>query len=383
METEELEKLKKKYAVGEEKVAEISEVVLKRLTFGKKPCKNPVAIMVGGQPGAGKSGLINKTSLELPNAVILDVDDFRYFHPNIDEILKKYPNDLATFTLKFVNDIFNAVFSKLIVKKYNIISQKTLRDNKIIEDTLVYLREKKYGVVIRVLAVHELESKLSTLERSLSVKHAMGFCRWTPLKVQDYAYNGIPDTLLDIYNSETCDAVQVYTRGEIPNDSHLVYSLVKETSKSRIAKICEENKDLFLSCYNLDKYLDAKDALNKNREKDALLHIYDIFSRISVLKQNMDAEGQVYLDELETLAVNYFLNEKDMAAYMNNNIKLELSKEIMARKIALACRSKVDKENRQLMQLLEEEREMNKFNSAVIDKIINVYAAEIKEGVKK
>ena len=52
MNSEELEKLKKKYTVGEQKIEEISKVIYSRLVFEKTPQENPIAIIVGGQPGA-------------------------------------------------------------------------------------------------------------------------------------------------------------------------------------------------------------------------------------------------------------------------------------------------------------------------------------------
>jgi hypothetical protein len=76
------------------------------------------------------------------------------------------------------------------------------------------------------------------------------------------------------------------------------------------------------------------------------------------------------------------LNDID-GNYMNNNLKLELAKEVLARKIALQCKDGLDQNNTELMKLLEEEKEMNKFNTFVIVKIINVYGEEVKGDIQK
>lgn len=379
MDNETLEKLKEKYTVPDEKLEEIGDLIISKLTNGKTPVENPVAIIVGGQPGAGKSGLIDKTVAEMDNSVIFDLDDFRYFHPDIKEILKNYPNDLATFTIKFVNDVFKKfVFFKVIKMKYNIISQKTLRDDEIIADTLVDLDKMGYTVVVRALAVHELESKLSALERSLAVKRTVGFCRWTPIKTQDYAYNGLPLTTKHMFDSPYCDAVQIYTRNEVPVNSNLVYSKIKPSSEAKVQKSLKENPNLFLSNFGLDFYEDEVDAVLKNREKNALTCMGDIMTRIVLIRQKMDDEGKKYLEDLETLAAETFLKQNDTAEFMNNNIKLELAKEVMARKIADACGDNFNSEDENVKTLLKEEEEMNKFNTFVIDKIINKYGSEIK-----
>ena len=58
-------------------------------------------------------------------------------------------------------------------------------------------------------------------------------------------------------------------------------------------------------------------------------------------------------------------------------------KEIMARVIAFKYHEGVDEDDEGLKLLLWEEREMNRFNTVVIDKIINVYGKQIKNGEKK
>lgn len=64
---------------------------------------------------------------------------------------------------------------------------------------------------------------------------------------------------------------------------------------------------------------------------------------------------------------------------MNNNIKFEIAKEIMARKIAIACEKGFDPQNEEIKNLLEEEKQMNKFDAEIIDKIINIYGNEINK----
>ena len=65
---------------------------------------------------------------------------------------------------------------------------------------------------------------------------------------------------------------------------------------------------------------------------------------------------------------------------MNDNTKIEVAREVMNAMLARACRNGFDKKNKALTTLLKEEREMNKFNFKVIDKILNVYAPIIKKG---
>jgi len=177
--------------------------------------------------------------------------------------------------------------------------------------------------------------------------------------------------------------VQIYKRNIIPTNSILVYSKPKQTSLERLAESKKGNDDLFIGEYGLDNYKDETEAIVKNRNKNSLCDFNDFMTRIAIAKRVMDDEGLKYLYELEELATDYYLKENDLSeGTMNNNIMLELAKEIMARKIAMACKDGFKPDDEKVTSLLAEEREMNKFNTTVIDKIINVYGKEIKDGVK-
>ena len=67
--------------------------IKKLVTKGKTGVSNPITIVLGGQPGAGKSGIYNLARERFNgNIVELDCDKFREFHPNADELAKKQQN---------------------------------------------------------------------------------------------------------------------------------------------------------------------------------------------------------------------------------------------------------------------------------------------------
>ena len=64
---------------------------------------------------------------------------------------------------------------------------------------------------------------------------------------------------------------------------------------------------------------------------------------------------------------------------MNDNTKIEVAREVMNAMIAKHAKNGYDKNNQTLMTLLADEKAMNKFDFAVIDKIINDYGPMIKK----
>ena len=65
---------------------------------------------------------------------------------------------------------------------------------------------------------------------------------------------------------------------------------------------------------------------------------------------------------------------------MNDNTKIEVSREIMNAMIARHCRNGFNPNDRAIVTLLREEKEMNNFNFKVIDKILNVYGPMVRRG---
>ena len=65
---------------------------------------------------------------------------------------------------------------------------------------------------------------------------------------------------------------------------------------------------------------------------------------------------------------------------MNDNTKLEVAIEIMASKIAKAAQKGYDVDSKEMRELREEKEKMYKCDKEIIDKIINVYGKELREG---
>ncbi len=369
---------KKNFEVTIEKLEEIISVITERLCEEKTPAKEPIAFVIGGQPGAGKTGLIGKTLADFENAVVLDVDDYRYFHPEVLDIFKQFPEELVPLTKDFVNTISRTIVKRLIEKKYNLILHKTLKDDEIVGDTLIPLQQNGYFIAVRTMAVCELESRVSALERSLAFKNHMGWCRWVTSKNHEYAYNGIPTTTKQIFDEAYADVVQVYGRGDIPTSSVLMYSL-------KNAEMCDDKEISKLAIFdefNTQKYTDAEHAMIKVRELETQKVLSEVFYRLQIVRtQIVDSSDEKYIAEVEEMAQKYLAKSLEKTPYMNNNTKLELAKEVMARMIAVSLSNGFDRENEKLMTLLAEEKEMNKFNEEVIDKIIKVYAPLVKDNL--
>ena len=75
-----------------------------------EPAMLPRGYVLGGQPGAGKSGLIKRaTQLCFNNIIIISGDDFRKFHPDYKSFQEKYGKDSPKYTAAFAGKMTEAI----------------------------------------------------------------------------------------------------------------------------------------------------------------------------------------------------------------------------------------------------------------------------------
>ena len=71
----------------------------KSLIYRKESVQNPIAFVLGGQPGAGKTGLQDiMKELCHKNLIIINADEFRELHPDFQMLQDKYGKDSVDYT---------------------------------------------------------------------------------------------------------------------------------------------------------------------------------------------------------------------------------------------------------------------------------------------
>lgn len=209
-----------KFKLDKETHDNIYKMLEDKMFFGKESCNNPKAVVLGGQPGAGKSTLIDIAKEEFldNNVVIINGDEFRRVHPESKKILKECEEEYAFYTDADVRVWTSDLFKKAIKDKYNIIFEGTMRTDTIC-NTLKELKDNDFLVEIKVLSVNGIDSIISTMERYENQKSFEGHGRVTPSESHKNAYYGMLDTLEAIEKQKCFDNLEILTR-----DGDIVYS---------------------------------------------------------------------------------------------------------------------------------------------------------------
>lgn len=289
MDNKEVEEILKEYKLSEEEHDELYGMIKRIWTADKFPVKNPIAVIIGGQTGAVKSGIISYSQkmFEDGNVVVINSDEIKPFHPKSEEIAKNYPELYTKITDQESNTWTSELFEETREEGYNIIFEGTMKNNRVADDAIENLIKRGYTVVVRGLAVCDLESRLSILERYEAQVATKGWGRLVVTEHHNQTYNGMPNTISYIEDTGKYDILEIFKRGETPDMPELIYGKINEQSNEKIKKSVENKK--FVS--TIDKkygYNSGKDAVLKYREEDYARVLPKCEERFKTIKKYMD-----------------------------------------------------------------------------------------------
>ena len=192
--------------------------ILKMYISSYSPSKNPKVFLLGGQPGAGKSGLENMLNLG-DEYISISGDDYREYHPRFREINLEYGKEASKYTQQWASQITEKLIEKLAKEKYNLIIEGTLRTAQLPLKEAGRFRKLGYEVELHVLAVKPEKSYLGTLLRYEEMIKWGKIPRMTPKEHHDLVVKNIGDNLEIIHNSKAFDNIKLFDR-----ENNLLYN---------------------------------------------------------------------------------------------------------------------------------------------------------------
>ena len=234
---------------------------------GKNPVQKPIAVIIGGQTGAGKGGLINysKKIFKDSNVVIINGDEIRLFHPKSEEIARIYPELYTKVTSQDSNLWTKKLFRELRKKRFNIIFEGTMKNNIIATEAITELQQLGYIIIVRGLAVGDLESRISILERYEKQVNQNGWGRLVIAEQHNETYIGMPETINYIEQENKYDILEIFSRGENPEKPINIYLKYDLDKKEDIINVINEKTNI-MEYEIISKYKSAKEAVLRTRE---------------------------------------------------------------------------------------------------------------------
>lgn len=262
-----LEEAVRHYKLTEEENRRIGNAINQIMMFGKQPQETPIAVIDIAPPGSGKTGLNGYALKQFPNEnlIIVNNDELKPFHPQANEIAEKYPEYYIKITNEESKRWTDNLVDKAIEGKYNFLYEGTGRKIVIFQRMIEQMRKQGYKIIVRAMAVNELNCLMSIVERYEGQVETKGWGRLVSVSTFYKAYDDeMLNTLNTFETTQMVDAVEVYIRGDNPAEPKKIYG---NTSR---------------------EYKDAKTAVIEGRKQDETKAMYYFNTHFSKNKKEYD-----------------------------------------------------------------------------------------------
>ena len=185
------------------------------------PQENPKAVVLAGQPGAGKGGLAKAVEREFSgNIVKIDPDELRDQHPGFKQFREQEPYTWSDRTHPDASAWAKELRQAAVEGQRNVLIDTTLGNADSAVKTIKDLQAKGYQVEVRVVAAHRLESELGVDQRFSDKFDKDGYGRYVPEKARADTYKELLGNL-DKVQAETGARIRIYNRdGQPLYDNH-------------------------------------------------------------------------------------------------------------------------------------------------------------------
>jgi len=190
--------------------------VAPRLFRGTQSVEQPTAIILGGQPGSGKTPMQNHAAREFAASggmVKIIGDDLRAYLPYYKSLQRADDKSAAFYTDRDSGRLVEKAIAEAAQRRVNVLVEGTMRNPETVVATLRQFRDAGFRTDARALAVSPEMSSLGILQRYAAQKESRGIGRMTTTEAHQNALHGMLDTLDRLQDGRLADKLTIYRRG--------------------------------------------------------------------------------------------------------------------------------------------------------------------------
>ncbi len=185
-----------------------------------KQVEEPVLYVVGGQPGAGKSTLVDSICDRLADrggAALIQADELEKFHPAYSRLYQENDFTAHDYLVPTAQKLRNMFEEFLIPLPYNVLLEGGNSDPR---GTLARIRRiagNRSRTIMEVIALPKEQSDLARLERFVYGREADGFGRYLTRRTHDRLYLGCSELvgLVESAKPVPVDLLRIRTRTDL------------------------------------------------------------------------------------------------------------------------------------------------------------------------
>ena len=199
--------------MNEEEFNKAYQQIKEDITKNKNSVDSPIAIILGGQPGAGKSNIYKIARKRFDNNLVeLDCDAFRVYHPYYQQIKLMFGKEDGVKTNPFIFKAVDMLVEELSNEKYNLIIESSLKRSKTAINNGKMLPPKGYEVELHVMATNKEISWQGTINRYYEEMRKNGKPRAVPKDFHDEVISNICNSLNEVKQSGLMTNILMFDR---------------------------------------------------------------------------------------------------------------------------------------------------------------------------
>ncbi|MDO4685281.1 MAG: zeta toxin family protein [Corynebacterium sp.] len=227
------------FPVGEYEMARIGKMLVQHFVQCQPSVLHPNVIFIGGQPGSGKSVLVEHYRRALGGAVVVDSDILRQLHPAMLEISQVAPLRFDVLSNGPVGAWCSTIIDSARQHRCNVIIENTFAQPATILEEAQKFVDCGYVVGFLCLAVPSSVSRLGIVNRFRLASHAGGeLRRWTTESAHTAALLGLPGSMEEF--------ISAHVGGVMVTDRHLLHKY-RVTEREHVLGMLEGVRDAFFS----------------------------------------------------------------------------------------------------------------------------------------
>lgn len=220
----------------EQEFTDIVDQIYTLRTAPAKPSEHPRGIVLGGQPGSGKSTLVEKLKEDLPGALYINLDEYRSWHPDYRNFQEKLGKESIKATAQFAAKVTETLIDRALADRYSVIIEGTFRTHETPIKTLTKLKEHGYTTGVFIKSCPAEESWRRCNERyENGLKKGDGKERYTYKEHHDLVVKNLPHNADIVLQSGLADFFFV-----MDDNRHFIYSS-KQTPNLLPSVVIEKN----------------------------------------------------------------------------------------------------------------------------------------------
>lgn len=210
---EQLNALIEKYKISEEYTRKIFERFIRPELKQFTPLDAPTGVIVGAQPGAGKSQILNLLKTEFQNNIVIcNADDYRKFHPETEEILFLHEPYFPDITTGLAQNLNLMLRNECKSRGFNFALEITLGDGAGANATIQGIKNSGFICHLDIMAVNEKWSRLGIVERLEAQRAIEKYGQVVSTEVHDERYHAMPNALMEVTTKKLFDQLRVFNR---------------------------------------------------------------------------------------------------------------------------------------------------------------------------